>query len=175
MMNILFETERLAVRHYTVSDQENFYLLNGNEEVMRYIRPVKSREETNQFFEQVLHYSNENPGKGRMAVMERDSHLFVGSFAFIPVESAAHMQLGYAFLPEHWGKGYATEISLGGLKYIFRTTSLETLYGYTEAGNLASQKVLQKVGFIQHGFKKEGDKDIVEFIISRDAIKDIHP
>lgn len=173
-MNFLFETERLSVRQYTPADQENFYLLNSDKEVMRYIRPVKNREKTNQFFEEVLDYSRENPGKGRMAVMERSSGDFVGSFAFIPVEASAEMQLGYAFFPGYWGRGFATEITLGGIKYIFTRTSLEKLYGYTEAANVASQKVLLKAGFVQNGFRKEGDKELVEFIISRDAIKDIH-
>ena len=46
---VVFETERLLVRHFSVVDGDNFFLLNGNLEVMRYIRPVKSREETDLF------------------------------------------------------------------------------------------------------------------------------
>ena len=47
---IIFETERLIVRQYDFgTDAENFFLLNSDEEVMRYIRATKSREECDAF------------------------------------------------------------------------------------------------------------------------------
>jgi hypothetical protein len=45
----IFETERLIVRQYTEEDKDNIFLLGGNEAVMRYIRPVNTREESYQF------------------------------------------------------------------------------------------------------------------------------
>lgn len=164
---ILFETERLIVRHYTIDDQENFFLLNGDEEVMRYIRPVKSREETNVFFVEVMDYSKKNPTKGRMAVIDKSNGEFVGSFAIIPVEGSKHMQLGYSLLPVHWGKGYATELTIAGLKYVFTQTELDHIYGYTEKPNIPSQKVLLKAGFIQTGSKMEGKIELVEFLFEK--------
>ena len=53
-----FETERLRVRDLLVTDKENFFLLNGSEEVMRYIRPVKTREESDHQLEQILAFSS---------------------------------------------------------------------------------------------------------------------
>ena len=35
------------------------------------------------------------------------------------------MQLGYALLKENWGKGFATELTKGGLKYVFTKTDLD--------------------------------------------------
>ena len=63
-MNI-FETERLLVRTYSEGDQEDFFLLNGNEDVMRYIRPVKSREECDEFLLEVIAYSRAEEIYGR--------------------------------------------------------------------------------------------------------------
>ena len=49
---IIFETERLIVRQYVFeADAENFFLLNSDEEVMKYIRATKSREECDAFLE----------------------------------------------------------------------------------------------------------------------------
>jgi RimJ/RimL family protein N-acetyltransferase len=46
----IFETERLIVRQYVFeTDAENFFLLNSDEDVMRYIRATKSREECDAF------------------------------------------------------------------------------------------------------------------------------
>ena len=60
-VQILFETERLIVRHYTNDDGNNFFLLNGDEEIMRFIRPVKTREETDLFLLEILQKQKENP------------------------------------------------------------------------------------------------------------------
>jgi len=43
-MNMIFETDRLYIRHYTRADADNFYRLNGDPVVMQYIREPKSRE-----------------------------------------------------------------------------------------------------------------------------------
>ena len=53
-VQILFETERLIVRHYTKDDSDNFFSLNGDEEIMRYIRPAKTREETDLFLSEII-------------------------------------------------------------------------------------------------------------------------
>ncbi len=44
-MRIIFETERLIVLPYTKDNADNFFALNGDEEIMRYMRPAKSGEE----------------------------------------------------------------------------------------------------------------------------------
>lgn len=166
-MNV-FETERLIVRHYTADDADNFFLLNGDPEVMRYIRPVKSREETNAFLNEVIEYSKINPAYGRMAVNEKQSYLFVGSFAIIPLDKTEFMQLGYSLLPPYWGKGFATELVKYGLDYIFNKTNLTEIFGVTESMNVASQNVLLKSGFNRHSTVMEGPKELFRFILSKD-------
>jgi [ribosomal protein S5]-alanine N-acetyltransferase len=163
----VFETERLLVRHYSVADADNFFLLNSDPEVMRYIRPVKSREDTDLFFAEVIEYSKNNPAFGRMAVNEKQSDIFVGSFAIIPLEKTVHMQLGYSLLPAYWGKGFATELTKAGLKYVFTQTNLEEIFGVTELLNIDSQKVLIKNGFVFEKKYKENSKELSLYRIKR--------
>lgn len=159
-VQILFETERLIVRHFIKDDCNNFFLLNGDPEVMRYIRPVKSREETDLFFEEIILYSKNNPAYGRMAVIEKHSKVFVGSFAIIPLENSEHMQVGYSLLPIYWGKGYATELVRTGLQYVFTQTNLLEIFAVTESLNSDSPKVLLKNGFVFEKTYAEGDKNL---------------
>src|SRR4051812_46876722 len=113
---IIFETERLTVRQYQEKDREHFFSLNGNEDVMRYIRPVKSREETDKFFDEVRQAYVESPLAGRWAVNSKNNNEFVGSFAIIPIPNYEVLtQLGYALLKSQWGNGYATELTLAGI------------------------------------------------------------
>lgn len=163
--HILFETERLIVRHYTKEDGDNFFFLNGNEEIMRYIRPAKSREEADLFLTEIIQKYEEDPSAGRWAVQEKHTGVFVGSFAFIPVEGANDkMQLGYALLKQDWGKGYATELTLAGIQYVFTKTTLSEIFAVTEAQNTASQKVLLKAGFKMHSNFTEGAKELFQYI-----------
>jgi RimJ/RimL family protein N-acetyltransferase len=78
------------------------------------------------------------------------------------------MQLGYALMPEYWGKGYATELTFAGLNYIFTKTSLEIIYAVTEEANAASQNVLYKAGFKPSGSRMEQDKLLLEFAIRKE-------
>lgn len=169
---ILFETERLIVRHYTKADADNFFLLNGDEEVMRYIRPAKNREQADQFLMEVLQYSESFPLYGRWAVNEKETGSFVGSFALIPIEETDKMQLGYALLKSSWGKGYATELTHGGLAYVFSKTGLEEIYAVTETANTASQKVLLKAAFAPFDETEEDGKKLSRFIYLK---KDFRP
>ena len=169
MGNIIFETERLIVRQYEFeTDAENFFALNGDREVMRYIRAVKTREECDAFLKQNIESYQTNPLMGRWAVDEKSTGKFVGSFAFIPVEGTENSQLGYALLKEYWGKGFATELTKEGIKYVFAKTDLKEVYGVTQAGNAESQKVLLKTGFRFCKTYKEEEKQICSYVITRD-------
>ena len=175
--HILFETERLMVRHFATDDSDNFFLLNGDEDIMRFIRPVKTREETDLFLLEILQKQKENPAVGRWAVTKRNTAEFVGSFAFIPIErtdkSDNHrMQLGYALLKQNWGKGYATELTMAGLQYVFTKTGLAEIFAITEVPNLASQKVLLKAGFTLHSNYSEGSKELFQYIFLKQDFKD---
>jgi len=166
-MSVIFETERLRVRLYSQLDEENFFALNGNEEVMRYIRPAKNRGECNDFFKTVI--AESNLIKGRWAVEEKSSGTFIGSFALIPIdfENTHHLQLGYSLLKPFWGKGYASELTKQGIDYYFANYKEEVLFAYTDVRNVASQKVLLKSGFKQAGNAKDGDKALTKFIYHR--------
>ena len=55
--------------------------------------------------------------------------------------------LGYAFLERHSGKGYATEAAAAVLRHVREVMRLPKLAAITDPANLASQRVLQKLGF----------------------------
>jgi ribosomal-protein-alanine N-acetyltransferase len=162
--HILFETERLTVRYYTKDDSYNFFLLNGDEEIMRYIRPAKSREDSDAYLLEVIDKYEQHPDQGRWATVDKLTNEFIGSFAYIPIENTDKMQLGYSLLKQNWGKGYATELTLGGLHYVFTKTPLTEIFGVTETPNIVSQNVLLKTGFALQDSFKEGDKELLRFV-----------
>jgi len=56
------------------------------------------------------------------------------------------IDIGYRFLPEFLGKGYATEASLASIEYGFKNLKYNIIYGAADIENIASNKVLQKIG-----------------------------
>ena len=167
-MAIIFNTERLVVRQFTVADQEHFFRLNGDEQVMRYIRATSTREQSDKFLAENIDAYRANQQRGRWAVEEKGTGRLVGSFAIIPITGQPEKtQLGYSLTPENWGKGYASELTISGLAHFFSTENIPEIYGITEIPNVASQKVLLKAGFRQAGTFTEGDKELLLFVARR--------
>ncbi len=165
---MIFETERLKVRQWNEADHDNFFALHGNAAVMQYIRAVHTREQSDARFEETILQAPPHPYMGRWAVEEKASKQFIGSFIIAPIpDDPEKTQLGYSFLPEHWGKGYATEVTVEGLHYFRENTPLPEIYAVIETPNIASHKVLLKAGFEPHSKKMEGEKELLVFIVRR--------
>ena len=165
---IIFETERLSIRQYTKADEEHFFRLNGDAEVMRYIREPKNRAECSLFLARNIDLYQQNPLMGRWAMEVKETGVFVGSFAIIPVEntedySVSEIQLGYALLKDYWGKGFATESTLAGKQYAFDLMKLSRIVGITTTDNFASQKVLLRCGFEQQPNITQAGKELCYF------------
>jgi ribosomal-protein-alanine N-acetyltransferase len=170
---LVLETLRLIIRQYTMEDAADFFALNSNADVMRYIRPVKTRKECDAFLRDNINFYELYPKLGRWAAFEKKTSKFVGSFAIIPIEEESeNIQIGYALMPSEWGKGFATELVHYGKKYFFDSYSAETLYAITEQLNIASQKVLLKCGFEQSGVLISGTKELLRFSISKAKFKE---
>lgn len=60
-------------------------------------------------------------------------------------------ELGYRFLPEYWGKGYATETARAALNYAFNEIKTDVVYAMAVTENTGSNRVLQKLGFEELG------------------------
>lgn len=159
---ILFESERLYVKPFTEADADNFFALNGDAEIMQYIRDPKTREESDVFLELNLKCYNEYPGLGRFAVFTKGDHAFVGSFSLLSIDNSENIHLGYALLKTFHGKGFATELVKASFDYVFQTIPNDHVHALTVAENVGSQKVLLKCGFrFKETMQHEGDEVMV--------------
>jgi RimJ/RimL family protein N-acetyltransferase len=84
-------------------------------------------------------------GHSLYLVERKDDGAAIGMCGLIKRESLPDVDIGYAFLPEYGGKGYATEAAAGVLAYA-ASIGLRRLLAITSPGNDASNAVLKKIG-----------------------------
>ncbi|MEO5777163.1 MAG: GNAT family N-acetyltransferase [Flavobacterium sp.] len=151
-MNIQLETERLILRTLTLYDVDDFFAMNDNPNVNRYLRnPVRTNSETKEYLQRIINEYQKN-GIGRCAVILKETNKLIGFSGLkfretLENNHANIYDLGYRFAEEHWRKGFATEAALAWLEYGFNTMKLSTIYASAMSDNIGSNTVLKKLGF----------------------------
>lgn len=115
-------------------------------------------------------------GVGRLAVIEKESDLLIGwnGLKLYKEKINNHQdfyELGYRFIPEYWGKGYAVESSKAVLDYGFNWLNLKTIYAYAHSENEASNHVLLKLGFQKTSEFVEHDGLCFWYELNNDSVK----
>ncbi|MCG7280336.1 GNAT family N-acetyltransferase [Chryseobacterium taklimakanense] len=154
-MEKYIETPRLLLREIVPEDVGRMFLLDSNADVMKYIgvAPLTTHEQSEEVIKKVRSQYREN-GIGRWAVIERKSGLLIGwsGLKFLTEEINGYKnvyEIGYRFLPEFWGKGYATEAGKAWLDYGFNNMKIPFVYAVSHSENQSSIHTLEKLGFIK--------------------------
>ena len=63
--------------------------------------------------------------------------------------------MGYWIKKDLWGQGFATEAALGAIKFGFQKLGINKIYATSAPENLASIRVLEKIGMVKEGYLKE--------------------
>jgi RimJ/RimL family protein N-acetyltransferase len=140
------QTKRLYLRELTPDDAEAMYLLNLDEEVIRYTGdpPFMSIEAAKQFLEGYDQY--ERYGVGRWAVI-RTSDAHVLGWCGLKYHPQENMyDIGYRFFKKYWNRGYATEAASCCLTFGHQTLGIQTIIGHALKTNIASIRVFEKLG-----------------------------
>jgi ribosomal-protein-alanine N-acetyltransferase len=88
-------------------------------------------------------------GHGQWMFFEKDTDSFVGRGGIrkTQVNSDEVIELGYALMPQYWGKGLAVEIGKKALSIAFDTFHYPSVVCFTLVDNKRSERVMQKIGF----------------------------
>ena len=144
----IVETERLRLRTLRLSDAA-FYLelLNTPDFIAqigdRNIRTVKAARESIRNGPLAMQAER---GHSIYLVELKEGGMPIGMSGLIKRDTLDDVDLGYAFLPAYFGKGYAHEAALAVLRHAQHGIGLARVVAITSPGNEASSKVLAKVG-----------------------------
>jgi ribosomal-protein-alanine N-acetyltransferase len=143
------ETDRLTLRHFTPDDAEFILRLLNEPSFHENIgdRGVRTLEQAVGYLADGPIKSYEQHGHGLYLVVLKETGQPIGMCGLIKRETLDHPDVGYAFLPEFWSRGFAYESASAVLDFGRRELAMETILAIVSPANAASIGVLRKLGF----------------------------
>jgi len=147
-MKDVLETARLILREINEDDFDDLYRMNSDPLIMKYVGDGSTRnlEQMIKELEILISHYSRKPGLGIWATILKGSNTFVGASGLVYYDNTPEIEIGYRMLKEHWNKGYATEASIGLLKYGFKKMGLRMIVSSAHVENVASRRVMEKIG-----------------------------
>src|SRR5262249_46549748 len=144
------ETDRLLLRPFAPSDHDAMFAIYSREEVVRYLyEGPHSEEEVQRRLEQKIAWrSIGQPGETlRLAVLLKANGRVIGDVVLTWIDNEHRQgEIGFVLHPDHQGKGYTTEAVGVLLRVAFEVLGLHRVFGRTEARNVGSARVMEKLG-----------------------------
>ncbi len=171
-MDIVLQTERLLLRRFTMADTDLFLRLNSDPEVVKYVHeaPVKNDDDAKAILQKII-LPQYTLNLGRWAVHLKSNNEFIGWCGLKFIEENNETDLGYRFFKSCWGNGFATESAGATLRYAHTKLNLDIVTGKVHVENIASQKVLEKIGM---QYEKEAIEDNCLIKIYRSFLPRFH-
>jgi len=144
----ILETQRLVLRQFSADDAEFILELVNEPSFIQNIgdRGVRSVSNAERYIETGPVASYARFGFGLYCVELKESGKPIGMCGLIKRDSLDDVDIGYAFLPRFWSKGYAVESALAVREYGKNVIGLRRLVGITDPANEGSIRVLEKIG-----------------------------
>jgi len=151
------KTPRLLLRPFAETDEDAIFALQSDTHVLRYwdSPPWKELAQAERFI--LACRQMEVDGTGARVAIERIADRgFIGWCSLSrwnPIYRSA--KLGYCLDEAAWGNGFATEAAGALLQWAFDTLDLNRVQAETDTRNVASSRVLEKLGFVREGILRE--------------------
>jgi RimJ/RimL family protein N-acetyltransferase len=165
-VNVL-ETDRLLLRWLTVDDAEFIMGLLNEPSWIRFIgdRGVRTLDDARAYIENGPVDMYHRLGFGLYMVERKEDGAPLGMCGLIKRKGLDDVDIGFAYRPAYWSKGYAFEAAAAVLQYAKNTLGLRRIVAITDPENASSRKLLEKLGF---KFEKmialaEGQSEIMLF------------
>lgn len=147
-MSFELETERLLLRDIRVDDAPFMLELLTEPSFIHFIgdKGVRTLDETRQYILDGPIDSYERHGLGMYLVILKETGEATGISGLVKRETLDDVDVGFAFLPRFWSRGYAYESTAAVMSYARGTLGLDRILGITAADNASSIRLLEKIG-----------------------------
>jgi RimJ/RimL family protein N-acetyltransferase len=143
------KTERLVLRQLSARDAPFILRLLNEPSWLKHIgdKGVRAVGDAQRYIENGPMEMYGRLGFGLYLVRLTASDEPIGMCGLLKRETLEDVDLGFAFLPEFWGRGYAREAAAAVLSYARDTLGLTRIVAITGRSNEASRRLLEKLGF----------------------------
>jgi len=158
---IILVTKRLVLREFEETDAAFIHELVNSKGWLDFIgdRNVKNTTDARKYLEEKYIPAYNNNGPAMYLVSLRDLGTPVGMCGLIKRDHLELPDIGFAFLPQFYGKGYAFEAAEAITAFAADDLQLEALLAIVLPANVPSVKLLEKLGFkYQHMIQQDGDE-----------------
>jgi ribosomal-protein-alanine N-acetyltransferase len=166
-LKTILETERLILRPFQFGDEDALFAMNTHPDVIRYAgnTPFASLDQARDILTNVIFKDYDVRGYGRFALVLKETGKVIGFSGVKYIADIEETELGYRLMPEHWGKGLATESAIASLDFARDTLGLKRLVALVHPDNHGSANVVSKLGFslerqVSFGLIKDVDVDL---------------
>lgn len=146
------KTERLDLVEIKQTHLNDYYKLFSNERVTEYynIKPFKEEYEAQKYIDWFEHRFKEKSGI-RWGIAMKGENDIIGTLGFNNFQKNHRASVGYDLRFDCWNQGIITEALREVMKFGFNQLEINRIEAEVMPGNIASEKVLLKLGFIKEG------------------------
>jgi len=158
---VITETPRLRIRELTVDDAEFIFGLVNEPSFLEHIgdKGVRNLEDARQFILEGPWASHRDRGYGQFLVELKEGGDPIGVCGLLYREALDVSDIGCAFLPQYWRRGFAYEAACAVMEYGRSTLGIDKIVGLTSEENVASIKAMEKLGMSFEKMVKMSDDD----------------
>jgi [ribosomal protein S5]-alanine N-acetyltransferase len=151
-------TERLVLRQFTLADVDAHHGQVGGDPQVTWSGEARTLEDTRGRIARYI--ADWDVGElGMWAVVERETDALIGHAGLQPLEDTGDIEIGYYLGRGAWGRGLASEAGQAVVSYADRI-GLPEVVAVVRPENVASQRVLAKLGFEHAGTGRHYDADV---------------
>lgn len=165
---IILETSRLRLREFTIEDASFLVLLMNSETWLEFIgnTAVHTTDHAEQYIIKGLQQNYKLHGFGLWLVEIKESFEPIGMCGLLRRETLEYIDIGFAFLPEFQGKGYASEIAASTMIFGKYILGIEQIAAITKSNNFRTKALLKKLGLTyQKNIRLNPDGDELELFL----------
>lgn len=176
---ITLETDRLVIRPWTLTkrDRDVFHKIMSDEKVREFYVTHLTREESDVALGKVVEgFPDDALDWQAVCLKSTGEPIGYAGLAHVTYKLAITpcVEIGWQFLPEFWGNGYATEAAREFLRHGFCHHNLQEIVAFAVHSNLASISVMERIGMekdmggeFDHPFVPKGFENLNQQVLYR--------
>jgi ribosomal-protein-alanine N-acetyltransferase len=164
-------TDRLLIRDQIIEDLESYHELFSDNNLMKYLQDIKTKtieESQENLLNEIEEYGTKDRKLYGLRIENKLTNEHIGQIGYTVMENTSYgklVHMGYFIKEKYWNKGYMTEAVKRVIEFAFNENNVYRIHTGCHKENVASEKVMQKCGFIK-------EAEFKEYVLHEGKLKD---